>query len=135
MTHPRMRREDIKMYQAGSHHLRRLLFIWGVFLASLILTTAFQNCTQPVLNDDSKGYVTKSAEGLGFMYDATIDQIGYMSCAVNKPGTFDAQTYFTFRAGAYGEDAGLKVNTTLFEQFYKKGPDVTSDILTLSDVN
>lgn len=114
---------------------RRLRLIFGILLG-VSFVVSFQNCTQPA----DLGYQDRNvalAEKTDFAYDATIDQIAYMSCPrvlTDKKVPVDSDLYFTFRAGAY-RFGGLKLTDQFFQTVQKKIPDRMADILHMSPAN
>ncbi len=67
-------------------------------------------------------------------YQATVDQVAYMSCAeqgnvVNDPGVF-----FTFRVGAYQEGSGLALSDTFMEYTRRSEPDDRA-VLLMQEMN
>jgi len=81
----------------------------GLTLCSLIVVMLFfQNCgvSEEDFSDELAAIEQAEADALPFAYDVTIDQIAYMSCdsdTVNNSGTV-----FNFKAGAFGENEGIK---------------------------
>ncbi len=76
-------------------------------VVGMSLLLMFQNCGQEYdqtvssVSENERAYATT----LPFAYDFDIDQIGYMSCNGETLGS--NSSYFTFKAGAYGEDSGV----------------------------
>lgn len=97
------------------------------------LAFGFQNCSQPNIVDSEKAAAAALAK-VDFAYDASIDQITYMSCATADVGTYDAGAYFSFRVGAY-RNAGLRINETFRAANGKKPPEIQAELLTESPAN
>lgn len=100
----------------------------------LLMIVAFQNCSQPVQNDTGVSALASEAAKIDFSYDASLDQIGYMSCSTMNPGTYDNSAYFTIRAGAY-KGAGLTLTDSFFNSMAKKAPEKMAELLTESPAN
>ena len=98
-----------------------------------VLLIGFQNCSEPV-PVDSQAAATSAAAKVEFAYDASIDQISYMSCAMAEPGGFDAGAYYSFRFGAY-RTAGLRLNDAFRAQNGKKPIDRQAELLSESPAN
>jgi len=116
---------------------KRLQLIFGALLGVCFLVT-FQNCTQPA-DLGSVDQNSEMAEKLDFAYDATIDQIAYMSCprvvtSQQQKAPVDADLYFTFRAGAY-RTGGIKLTSQFFQTVQKKNLDRMASILSESPAN
>lgn len=74
-----------------------------VLVASLPIF--FQNCSAPV---DSSSDVASA--GAFFAYESRIDHVAYMSCSGMATG-YDRNAYFTFKAGAYNPESGIKLTS------------------------
>jgi hypothetical protein len=98
-----------------------------------VMIFGFQNCSNPIPVDSDK-VAAEAAAKVEFAYDATIDQITYMSCAVAEPGTFDAGAYFSFRFGSY-RNAGLRLNEAFRTANGKKPVDKQAELLSESPAN
>lgn len=103
-----------------------------IILTAALGIVGFQNCTQPV---DTGGADANSilAQKMDFSYEASLDQVAYMSCPLLK-GNFDTDAYFTFRAGAY-RSGGLKLKDDFFDTYQKKTSDRMIELLTQSPAN
>ncbi len=85
-----------------------------VFLFFIGLFLSFQNCGGPPPDEDS---LTKDSESTlsdetPFAFDASVDQITYMSCSLASDQSVEElvqHRFFTFRVGAY-DRTGLKLN-------------------------
>jgi len=95
-------------------------------------------CTQPV---ESGGQDARSiaAEKLSFVYDASIDQIAFMSCPHYKldelpNGSDQNRPYFTLRAGAY-RNAGLELKDAFYTELGARPLDTKAEILADSPAN
>jgi hypothetical protein len=99
----------------------------------MIIVLSYQNCSQPP-EVDTVSQLESEAAKVDFAYDATIDQIAYMSCAVSEVGTFDAGAYFSLRVGAY-RLGGLRLNDTFRSQQGKKPPEKQATLLVASPAN
>ncbi|CAN5725443.1 hypothetical protein BH10BDE1_BH10BDE1_29780 [soil metagenome] len=112
------------------------LRVWGLagtLVAAALLVFAFQNCSQP-MPVDSAAAAAAAAAKIDFAYDATIDQISYMSCAVAEPGTYDGGAYFSYRFGSY-RGTGLRINDTFRAANNKKPVEKQAELLTESPAN
>lgn len=105
----------------------------ALLVAGGFLVLGFQNCSQPVPVDSEEALKLAAAK-VDFGYEATIDQISYMSCAVSRPGTFDAGAYYSFRVGAY-RTGGLRINDTFRAANGKKPPEKQAELLSESPAN
>lgn len=110
---------------------------WGAVAAlsasALTLVIGFQNCSQPP-EVDTVSQLESEAAKVEFAYDASIDQIAYMSCAVSDVGTFDAGAYFSIRVGAY-RSGGLRLNDSFRAGQGKKPAEKQSTLLVASPAN
>jgi len=70
---------------------------------------------------------------MDFAYDATLDQIAYMSCPALKDNA-DPDAYFSIRAGAY-RTGGLKLKDEFFQTYSKKLPERLIELLHDSPAN
>jgi len=113
--------------QSGSVY--RTIGLLAVLVCSLL---AFQNCSQPYEGDGLSAN-SKLAKKMDFAYDATIDQIAYMSCPALKDNA-DPDAFFSIRAGAY-RSGGLKLKDEFFETYSKKLPERLIDLLHDSPAN
>lgn len=80
--------------------------IGGGVLCCLLV---FQNCSTPgEEGDGSNSSLSSYTDGLPFAYKASLDTVSYMSCSRMK-SSYEPRAFFTFRAGAYTNMAGLEV--------------------------
>ncbi len=81
--------------------------LFTVFAAFLLILFGFQNCSAPL--PEENGTLNSSSSTSASVFNSDVDQVAYMSC--HQLGTnFDRSTWFTFRVGAYGVNAGLGLN-------------------------
>lgn len=119
-----------------NHSLHREMraVAWKLALLSIMILMifSFQNCTQD-FNGGALDANSKLANKMEFSYDATIDQIAYMSCPGLKDNP-DTDSYFSIRAGAY-RVGGLKLKDTFFDTYKKKTPERMADLVSNSPAN
>ena len=89
--------------------------VLAIAIALLVPAFLYTNCTVPYAGDNED--VSSLAEKGEFAYDATLDQVAYMSCDLDD--VYDSVTYFTFRAGAY-RNGGLKFQDGFFDNIDSK---------------
>jgi hypothetical protein len=86
----------------------------AILMATVLLATGvvflFQNCSQP-LTSNTNDSLQALAEKQSFAYDATIDQLSYMSCSNVVASPENGSAYYTIRAGAY-YSGGLRLDPT-----------------------
>lgn len=111
----------------------RVLWFSGLTALSLTALLFFQNCTQPT-PIDGDGEWTSQAEKLEFSYDATIDQMSYMSCSNVDLGGSDKSAFFSFRLGAY-RDGGLRLTDSFLTTMEKKPAEQQIGLLSASPAN
>lgn len=102
-------------------------------VSAAVMVVGFQNCSEPVPVDSKKAAASAAAK-IEFAYEATIDQISYMSCAVAEPGTYDGGAYFSFRFGAY-RNAGLRLTDSFRLNNGKKPIDKQAELISDSPAN
>lgn len=73
---------------------------------------AYQNC-----GGELQDSMFDELGGASDIYEVKIDQIAYMSCSEQKNVINEQKMFFTFRAGAYGENAGLRINPTFLQRY------------------
>lgn len=112
---------------------RRIAATGVIALLFASLVFSFQNCTQPAQVDPA-AILSSAAKDVDFAYDATFDQIGYMSCSNMTKGTYDRSAYFSYRIGSY-RNAGLKLTDAFLDTYKKKKPEYISDLLFMSPAN
>lgn len=80
-------------------------------VAAVILL--FQNCADPLdlASEDALSYNNQ----LPFAFEATVDTLSYMSCS-NVPASYESRALFTFRAGAFTSEAGLRLSSAFHAQ-------------------
>ncbi len=111
-----------------------LRWVFAALLGAILLT--FQNCTQPAPMEEVDANSVLS-EKMAFSYDATLDQLAYMSCpnvVTADKRSVDSDLYFTFRAGAY-RFGGLKLKESFFKTYQKKLPERMISLLQHSRAN
>ena len=87
------------------------------FIIPMFLVISFQNCSSEVPFGSDEKFL-KLVEGEEFPYEATFDQIAYMSCSEQENIFPDEQTFFTFRVGAY-RNSGLRLSRNFLEDTEK----------------
>ncbi len=98
------------------NHLWKKLWKVALLLSLAAALVTFQNCSQPASTGGSVAQQATTASLMPFAYDATIDQIAYMSCPQLTTGSFDTDTYFSYRVGAY-RNAGMKFSDTFLTTY------------------
>jgi hypothetical protein len=75
-------------------------------LASLLVAIlfVFQNCAQPLSNEDQLASVAAAAP---FAFDTQVDTVAHLSCGYMT--NYDTSAFFTFRAGAFDDGSGLRL--------------------------
>lgn len=119
----------IKIRQMLTRNRRGALHVLGLISLCLII---FQNCAEPldIASQDSLSFNSQ----LPFAFDSTIDTIAYMSCS--DVGTdFDSRAYFSFRAGAYGDNSGIRLTDDYLAATANFTPGQRADGLATSDKN
>ncbi|MCC6138215.1 MAG: hypothetical protein IT287_06260 [Bdellovibrionaceae bacterium] len=69
-----------------------------------VILISYQNC-----GTGQQGSLFDKQTYSTIPYELAVDQIAYMSCAEQGDVANDQGMFFTFRAGAYGENAGVRV--------------------------
>jgi hypothetical protein len=107
--------------------------IFGLLLVASIFS--FQNCTQPADLGGTDPNASLSNK-MNFSYDATIDQIAYMSCPgiLQNGKPVDSDLYFTIRAGAY-RTGGIKLSDEFFNTYQGYPMDGLASLLMNSPAN
>lgn len=114
--------------------IRTLSAVFAALLGAVLLT--FQNCTQPAEMGNADANTVLS-EKMAFSYDATVDQIAYMSCpnvVTQQKQNVDSDLYFTFRVGAY-RFGGVKLTDSFYQTYKKKLPERMASLLSNSPAN
>jgi hypothetical protein len=111
---------------------KQISTILSIGLCVLVLLT-YQNCGTESATGGS--LFAKSSE-YPPPYDIKINQIAYMSCSEQKDVPNPDGVFFTFRVGAYGDDAGIRLNDDFLyaarrEDKFDKRDILGSDNLTL----
>ena len=99
---------------------------------TFLLLFVFQNCADPLdlANQDSLSFTNQ----LPFAYDTELDTIAYMSCS--EMGTdYNSRAFFTFRAGAYGANTGLRFSDSYLSATKNFTPGQRADALAQSEIN
>ncbi|MCB9072459.1 MAG: hypothetical protein H6623_02465 [Bdellovibrionaceae bacterium] len=87
---------------------------WSLFFTSTMcffLLLSYQNC-----GTEQQGSYSSSQGNFGIPYETRLDQIAYMSCAEQSGIDNDAGMFFTFRLGAYGNSAGIRITDGFYSQ-------------------
>jgi hypothetical protein len=99
----------------------------GVILTSTLcffVLLSYQNCgTEP------QGSLFAKKTYSNLPYETTIDQIAYMSCAEQNGVPNDIGMFFTFRAGAYGANTGLRLTDDFYYETRRRNNHQRMDIL------
>ena len=91
-----------------------------LFSVAVFVALSFQNCSSeaPFGVRDSFSLLTESSRAEDFPYEASFDQVAYMSCSEQEDVFNDFQTFFTFRFGAY-RNAGLRITDQFLENTHR----------------
>jgi hypothetical protein len=81
-----------------------------VAVLAVLIPLFFQNCAE-VLDPTQETGLASVTESAPFAFESSIDQIAYMSCS-NMPAGYDPKAFFTFKAGAYGPTAGVRLTNS-----------------------
>lgn len=114
-----------------SLNLRQLSPFLILAIVFVLLLFVFQNCAEPLSEDDELSVVGLSAP---FAFDVQADTLAYMSCSNMQPG-YDRNTFFTFKAGAYNVGSGLKYTDKYISHTGGFDPERRSGVLTYSPIN
>jgi hypothetical protein len=95
--------------------MRKQATIAIVTVLSLGMLLGFQNCG----SDLPTSYFSASG-GSNDIYKVKVDQLAYMSCAEQKDVSNEQNVFFTFRAGAYGDDTGLSLSPEFLAKYPQK---------------
>lgn len=121
----------------------RKITVIALLVGAVGSVTLFQNCTAPA-EVDNDSMLKQEADKLDFAYDTKLNQIGYMSCANLAAGTYDSSAYFSYRAGAYDnnatlglstDNAGIKLKDEFFQAVRSRSLDMKWGILSESAAN
>lgn len=77
----------------------------GLALGLAIVALTYQNCAEP----RNSSILGSTEAKTPFAFETSVDHLAYMSCGELSAGSYDRSTFFTFRVGAYGETAGLRL--------------------------
>lgn len=115
-----------KSQRHGNHILLR-----GIIIASLTLSLlAFQNCGELTQGSLFPEFTSKT-----FPYEIVVDQVAYMSCAEQENVNNDYGVYFTFRAGAYGDNTGLGLTQAYLDEVQDQDNSSVMDDLALNGLS
>lgn len=115
----------------------------AALLGAVGLITLFQNCTAPA-EGDGESAMKKAAENLDFAYDGKLNQIAHMSCANLAEGSYNASAYFSYRAGAYDNNAvlglsedngGIRLNEQFLNAVKNRSAEMKWGLLSESPAN
>ncbi len=107
--------------------IRQMRAFFGVLILGLVVV-GFQNCSQKMARNS--GGLESVANKVDYAYDASLDQLAYMSC--NELGSgYDPEVYFTFRGGAY-RSGGVMVKANYLTEIGKRSLEDKIQILNLS---
>jgi len=84
--------------------MKQKLTLVSTALFFLLILFSYQNC-----GVQQQGSLFRAASFSTLPYEFTVDQVAYMSCAEQDGVANDHGVFFTFRGGAYGEQAGLRL--------------------------
>jgi hypothetical protein len=106
----------------GGDSMRKKASIAVLTVLCLSMLIVFQNC-----GSDLPTNYFSSQGGSNDLYTMKVDQLAYMSCAEQQDVANEQGMFFTFRAGAYGDTAGLSLSSSFLEKYkYKKNREVLS---------
>jgi hypothetical protein len=124
--------------QGGALKITTTPRVWIGFAATIVIMSgflAFQNCSSTPTGSlfDAQDLSTVAQEA-PFAYDATVDQIAYMSCS-EMDASYDHTVFFSLKAGAY-TSGGLRMSSA-FKNFLLTLPttDSAAEILATSTIN
>lgn len=83
------------------------------FILLLPALMVFQNCADPLELAEQDSLSVK--DNLPFAFDTKIDTISYMSCSNIDITTFQPRAIYTFRAGAYGSNSGIRLSSSFMD--------------------
>lgn len=84
--------------------MKQKLSLVSTALFFLLILLSYQNC-----GVQQEGSLFKAATYSTLPYEMSVDQLAYMSCAEQNGVANDHGVFFTFRGGAYGDQAGLRI--------------------------
>jgi hypothetical protein len=93
----------VEMIRIKMRHFLTIIFLIAIVVSVPML---YQNCSQPLAERADASSVAATAP---FAFESRVDHLAYMSCS-NMPSGYDPTAYFTFRAGAYTEGNGIRLN-------------------------
>lgn len=80
----------------------------SVFFAAItffVIMISYQNC-----GTEGTGALFQKSTSYGLPYETKVNQLAYMSCSEQLDVPNDDGVFFTFRLGAHGADAGLRLS-------------------------
>lgn len=107
-------------------------------LFTFVTIISYQNCGVNY-STNQKDFVSRKATALdndsNFIYEASFDQIAYLSCAEQDNIINDEGVFFSLKAGAYRNGSGLRIKPSFFEEFKKQTLEEKVDIVNESELN
>lgn len=111
--------------------MRHLLTVTSLLAIVVSVPMLYQNCSQPLAERADASSVAQTAP---FAYEARVDHFAYMSCS-NMPSGYDTNAFFTFKAGAYNDGAGVKFNNAFVYEVRNLLQADKAAVLDLSPIN
>lgn len=111
----------------SSKRLKTLLSITVGFFVLL----SYQNCGVGYTTD-AQDFFSKKLGRLSFSYEASADQVAYMSCSEQDGVAYPYGVMFSFRVGAYRAGSGLRLSDDFYEFSEKFDKFEKADLLGLS---
>ncbi len=111
--------------------LRHLLSLVSLFALVILVPMLYQNCSQPLADSADASSVAGAAP---FAFESRVDHMAYMSCS-NMPAGYDPAAYFTFRAGAYTDGHGIRLNSAFVYETRNLVQADKAAVLNLSPMN
>lgn len=117
------------MARSGGNMKKRfsIALVSALSLSPLLL---YQNC-----GNEQVGSLYSKSTSENFPYELKIDQLAYMSCAEQNGVNNDANVFFSFRAGAYGDNSGIRLTETFNTDNKKTDNQSKMDILANDDMS
>lgn len=88
----------------GGERMKQKLSLITTALFFLMILLSYQNC-----GVQQEGSLFRATTYSTLPYEFSVDQIAYMSCAEQSGVSNEHGVFFTFRSGAYGDAAGVRL--------------------------